>query len=136
MNERRARTRWMWMSGFLGAVIGALLVTGTALAQGLPIEASPGPTKAPVRLEPYRPGEIPPSLPESAAYPRDVGVRLNPAFIEPLVARYETKSAGPVRLGFAGWTPPNVPVVGPQSGAAEVNGWLSLGFALTWGDRR
>lgn len=131
MNGRRT-----WTVGLLGALSGLLLASGFALAQGLPIEASPGPTKAPVRLEPHRPGELPPSLPESAAYPRDVGVRLNPAFIEPLVARYETKSAGPVRLGFAAWTPPNVPVVGPQSGAAEVNGWLSLGFALTWGNRR
>ena len=129
MNEWR-------VSGFLGIVMGVLLVTGTALAQGLPIETTPGPTRAPVRLEPRRPGELPASLPESAAYPRDVGVRLDPAFIEPLVARYETKSAGPVRLGLAAWTPPNVPVVGPQSGAAEVNGWLSLGFALKWGDRR
>jgi hypothetical protein len=124
------------MSGFLGAVIGAVLVTGTAFAQGLPIEVSPGPTKAPIRLEPNRPDEASARLPESAAYPRDVGVRLNPAFIAPLVARYETKSAGPVRLGFAGWTSPNVPVVGPQSAAAEVNGWLALGFALTWGNRR
>jgi hypothetical protein len=130
------RTRRILTAGVLSALGGVLLTGGTALAQGLPIEATPGPTRAPVRLEPYRPGELPASLPESAAYPRDVGVRLDPAFIEPLVARYETKNAGPVVLGFAGWTPPNVPMVAPQSGAAEVNGWLSVGFALKWGDRR
>jgi hypothetical protein len=126
----------MWTAGLLGALSGLLLASGTALAQGLPIETSPGPMKAPVRLEPRRSGALQPSLPESAAYPRDVGVRLDPAFIQPLAARYDTTSLVPVRLGLAGWTPPNVPVVGPQSGAAEVSGWLSLGFALTWGDSR
>jgi hypothetical protein len=135
MDERRARKSWMWAAGFLGAVVGLFFACGSALAQGLPIETTPGPAKALIRLEPNRPGETTARLPE-AAYPRDIGVRLNPAFVEPLAARYETKSAGPVRLGFAGWTSPNVPVVGAKSGAAEVNGWLSLGFALTWGNRR
>jgi hypothetical protein len=72
-------------------------------------------------------------FPAGSAYPRDVGVRHEPAFIEPLVARYETK-AGPGRFGLSGGTAPNVPVVGAQSGASEVNGWFSLGFSLTWGD--
>ena len=123
------------MAGFVSAAIGVLLAAGTVLAQGLPIETSPAP-KPPVRLEPHRPPDIPARLPEAASYPRDVGVRLNPAFVTPLVAQYESKTAGPVRLGLSGWTPPNVPVVGAQSGASEVNGWLSFGFSLIWGERR
>jgi hypothetical protein len=127
---------WPAGAGCVSALIGVLLATGTVLAQGLPIETSPGPSRPLIRIEPHRPPDVPARLPEAASYPRDVGVRLNPAFIEPLVAQYESKAAGPVRLGLAGWTPPNVPVVGAQSGANEVSGWLSLGFSLMWGDRR
>ena len=134
--EQRVWTRWKWpaVAGVLSAVV--LLATGTVLAQGLPIETSPAPTKAPIRLEPHRPAGVPARLPEAASYPRDLGVRLNPVFVEPLVAQYESKAAGPVRLGLSGWTPPNVPVVGAQSGASEVSGWFSLGLSLIWGDRR
>lgn len=137
-DEQRARTRGRWpvVAGFAGAVIGVLLAAGTVLAQGLPIETSPAPIKVPTRLEPRRPPDVPARLPEAASYPRDVGVRLNPAFVEPLVAQYESKAVGPVRLGVAGWTPPNVPVISAQSGGSEVSGWLSLGFSLIWGDRR
>jgi hypothetical protein len=74
-------------------------------------------------------------LPEAALYPRDVGVRLEPGFIEPLVTQYQSRT-GTVRLGLAGFSAPNVPVVGAQSGASEVNGWLSIGFSLTWRDRQ
>jgi hypothetical protein len=132
----RTRGRWLAAAGFPSAVIGVLLATGTVLAQGLPIETSPGPTKQPSRVEPYRPPDVPARLPEAASYPRDVGVRLDPAFIEPLVAQYESKATGPVHLGLSGFTPPNVPVVGAQSGAGEVSGWLSFGFSLIWGNRR
>ena len=137
-DEQGAHTRGRWpaVAGFVSAVIGVLLAAGTVLAQGLPIETSPAPPKASIRLEPHRPPEVPARLPEAASYPRDVGVRLNPAFVEPLVAQYESKTTGPLRLGLSGWTPPNVPVVGAQSGASEVSGWLSLGFSLIWSDRR
>jgi hypothetical protein len=137
-DEPGTRMRWMWMggAGLTSAVIGVLLASGTVFAQTLPIETSPGPARPLIRLEPHRLPDIPARLPEAALYPRDVGVRLNPAFIEPLVSQYESKTAGVVRLGLAGWTAPNVPVVGAQSGAGEVNGWLSLGFSLTWRDRR
>jgi hypothetical protein len=135
--QQGAGTRGRWLAaGFLSAAIGILLAAGTVLAQGLPIETSPGPTRQPTRIEPYRPPDVPARLPEAASYPHDVGVRLHPGFIEPLVAQYESKTAGPVRLGLSGWTSPNVPVVGAQSGGGEVNGWLSLGFSLIWGDRR
>jgi hypothetical protein len=136
-DEHRTRRQWMWSAsaGCVSALIGALLTAAAAFAQGLPIETSPGPTRQSIRVEPHGPPDVPARLPEAAAYPRDVGVRLNPAFIEPLVTQYQSKT-GAVRLGLSGWTAPNVPVVGAQSGASEVNGWLSLGFSLMWRDRK
>jgi hypothetical protein len=136
-DEQRARTWRMWpaVAGCVSALTGVLLATGTIFAQGLPIETSPGPTRQSIRVEPYRPPDIPARLPEAALYPRDVGVRLDPGFIEPLVTHYQSKT-GDVRLGLSGFSAPNVPVVGAQSGASEVNGWLSLGFSLTWRDRQ
>jgi hypothetical protein len=127
VRARRAR------AGLVIAMICTLVSTGIVFAQELPIQTSPGPSKQATRPEPRRLPDTGSSLPEASAYPRDVGVRHAPAFIEPLVARHETK-AGPGRFGLSGWTAPNVPVVGAQSGASEVNGWFSLGFSLTWGD--
>lgn len=129
VRARRAR------AGLIIAMICTLVSSGVVFAQEMPIQTSPGASKPATRPEPLRVPDTVSPLPEANAYPRDVGVRHNPAFIEPLVARYETK-AGPGRFGLSGWTAPNVPVVGAQSGASEVNGWFSLGFSFTWGDPR
>jgi hypothetical protein len=115
--------------------MGVLMSAGSVFAQGLPIETSPGPGKPTTRPEMRRVPDAATHLPEASTNPRDVGVRHDPAFIEPLVARYERK-AGRGRFGLSGWTAPNAWVGGAQSGAGEVNGWLSLGFSLTWGDPR
>jgi hypothetical protein len=114
-------------------MICVLVSTEIVFAQELPIETSPGPSKPAGRPEPRRLPDTVMPLPEASAYPRDVGVRHDPAFIEPLAARYERKT-GRGRLGLSGWTAPNASVGGAQSGASESNGWFSLGFSLTWGD--
>lgn len=129
VRARRAR------AGLIIAMVCTLVSSGVVFAQNLPIETSPGPSKPATRPEPLRLPDAVSPLPDANAYPRDVGVRDNPGFIEPMVARYETK-AGPGRFGLSGWTAPNVPVVGAQSGASEVSGWFSLGFSLIWGDPR
>ena len=132
---------WRAGAGFAIALMGYLLIgflmsAGAAFAQELPIEVSPGPSKPATRPESRALPESATRLPEASLYPRDVGVRHDPAFIEPLGKRYETRTGGRGRLGLSGWTAPNVPIGEAQSEASEVNGWFSLGFTLTWGDPR
>ena len=127
---------WLVGAGFASALIGFLLSAAAAFAQELPIEVSPGPSKPATRPESRALPDSATRLPEASLYPRDVGVRHDPAFIEPLGKRYETKTGGRGRLGLSGWTAPNVPIGEAQSEASEVNGWFSLGFTATWGDPR
>src|SRR5439155_23244011 len=37
------------------------------------------------------------------------------------------------RVGLAGWSTPNPPLVGSDGGFREVNGWLGFGLAVRWG---
>jgi hypothetical protein len=111
------------------AVVGIALplaVAPAASAQGVDIEARP----------PERPLEvIPPPLreevtrpPVADAYPDAPPVFHDPAFIEPLTVETETG-----RAGLSGWTAPNVPVGAPVARGRDVNGWLAVGFSITWG---
>jgi hypothetical protein len=58
----------------------------------------------------------------------DPTVRYDPAFIAPF-----TKETSTGRMGLAGWTSP-VGVVGADAPMhTRQPGWLSFGFAITWG---
>ena len=120
-----------------------VLVAQSALAQGVVpqapqpqppgVQIKPGPTPAerearvvapPLHYETTRP-------PDNDFYPQGTKVEHDPAFIEPLAARYETPS-GSGQYGFSGWTAPNAPVGTPVSGWRDVSGWFALGFSVTW----
>jgi hypothetical protein len=111
----------------------AVALAGPAFAQQLDLRATPPPTE--------RPGEFVAPGPyyditeprENPWYPHGVRVPYDPAFIEPASTEYETLTTRG-RYGVAGWSSQNVPV-GPYAGMAynEQPGWLSFGFAFTWG---
>jgi hypothetical protein len=133
-NGWRARTRRQWMvgAGLAMALIGVLASTAVVFAQEVPVETYPAPGKPESRSAPRRVPTMPTHPPRTGTYHRDVGVGYEPAFIEPLAGKY-TKAGGG-RFGLSGWTAPNVPVGGAQSGAPDVDGWASLGFTFTWGE--
>ncbi len=112
-------------------LVGMLGSTSLSIAQELPIETSPGPTRSTIRPEPSRPSDAAARPLDVGAYPGDVGVRHRPAFVEPFAARYETRTTRG-RYGVSGWTAP--PVAGPPNGARDNSGSFSLGFSATWGD--
>jgi hypothetical protein len=67
--------------------------------------------------------------PDDARYlPLGPRVHYEPAFIEPMSVPTETG-----RMGVAGWTSPTAAIGGTQSGAREITGYFSLGFAFEWG---
>lgn len=134
-NERRARTRRRWVvgAGLATALIGILVSTAVVFAQEVPVETYPAPSKPESRPAPRRVPDTPTHPPRTGTYPRDVGVGHEPAFIEPFAGNYSTKAGGG-RFGLSGWTAPNVPVGGAQSGASDVDGWFSFGFTFTWGE--
>jgi hypothetical protein len=120
-------------AGFAVGLVGVLLAVGSLLAQELPIETYPERGGREVRSD-----GLPPVPATRGAvvggYPRDVGVRHAPAFVEPLAGRYRTPLGGG-RFGLSGWTAPNA-AIGNAGDAREVPGWLSLGLSVTWGDPR
>jgi hypothetical protein len=109
----------------IGVSIG-LLLSGSAWAQGVEIQARP----------PERGIEIlPPPLHEDVTRPTDADfyaetprVQHDPAFIEPLATDTETG-----HMGLSGWTSPETTAAPAVSGHREVNGWLAIGFSVTWG---
>jgi hypothetical protein len=116
--------------GILATLVVA--IAGPALGQQqLEIRTTPPPAERPgdfVAPGPYY--EVEPR--ENQWYPHNVRVPYDPAFIEPASTEYETTTTRG-RYGVAGWSSQNLPV-GP-SGAmySEQAGWLSFGFAFTWG---
>ena len=67
--------------------------------------------------------------PDDSRYlPPGPRVHYEPAFIAPMSVPTETG-----RMGVAGWTSPTAAYGGTQSGAREVTGYFSLGFAFEWG---
>ena len=107
---------------------------GPALAQQqLEIRATPPPTERPGELVTPGPYYDISEPRENPWYPYGVRVPYDPAFIEPASTEYETSTTRG-RYGVAGWSSQNIPV-GPYAGMAynEQGGWLSFGFAFTWG---
>jgi hypothetical protein len=110
-----------------------LLVAGPAAAQQVEIESRPPAPRerAPEIVPPGLHYEI--SRPDDADfYPYGPKVRHDPAFIEPFVTETEgVETTG--RAGLSGWTAPNTPVGPPVGGYRDVNGWLAIGFTISWG---
>ncbi len=113
----------------------ALLV----LALAVPAFAQQVDIQAPAPTAPERPDFIVPGPYYDMTRPReadwyiyDVRVFHEPAFIVPFSEEYQTSTTRG-RYGLAGWTSPNVPVGAWGRGWREQNGWLSFGFAFTWG---
>jgi hypothetical protein len=103
-----------------------------AVAQQLDLRTTPPPAERPEFVAPGPYYDI--SEPrENQWYPHGVRVPYDPAFIEPASTEYETPTTRG-RYGVAGWSSQNLPV-GPHAGMAynEQAGWLSFGFAFTWG---
>lgn len=65
-------------------------------------------------------------------YPEGPRVETDPAFVEGLSSEYEAPTSSG-RVGVAGWTAPATPVGPAVAGYREIPGWLTFGFAVTWG---
>ena len=115
----------------LAAVLVALAVP--AFAQQVDIRATPPPVERPdfVTPGPYYDVSEPR---ENQWYPGPYGVRVpyDPAFIEGASQEYETTTSRG-RFGLAGWSSQNLPVGPSGTMYREQAGWLSFGFAFTWG---
>lgn len=110
------------------AMVFSLAVAGAAVAQGVEVETT---APAPPKFEIIRP-EVPGSeitRPRDAdIYRGDPVINYDPAFIEPFTTETETG-----RMGLAGWgSPVGVVTVDGPAGMRQP-GWLSFGFAITWG---
>lgn len=103
-----------------------------AMAQsGVEIESTaPAPAPKFEIIRPEKPGSEPTRTLDND-FPSVFGdptVRYDPAFIAPF-----TKETSTGRMGLAGWTSP-VGVVGADAPMhTRQPGWLSFGFAITWG---
>lgn len=109
----------------------ALAMSAPAMAQS-GVEVETGVPKPPPKFEIIRP-EAPGSeitRPRDAdIYIGDPVINYDPAFIEPFTKETETG-----RMGLAGWgSPVGVPPTQDVPSGMRVPGWLSFGFAVTWG---
>jgi len=107
----------------------SLAAAGAAVAQsGVELETT---APAPPKLEIIRP-EVPGSeitRPRDAdIYRGDPVIDHDPAFIEPFTKETETG-----RIGLAGWGSPVGVVTTDGPAGMRQPGWLSFGFAITWG---
>ena len=110
----------------------ALAGVGPAMAQsGVEIESTaPAPPPKFEIIRPEKPGSEPTRTLENYFPPvfGEPTVTYEPAFIAPF-----TKETATGRMGLAGWTSP-VGVVGADAPMhTRQPGWLSFGFAITWG---
>jgi hypothetical protein len=116
------------MLGVVVAVALSLAVAGAAVAQGVEVETT---VPAPPKFEIIRP-EVPGSeitRPRDAdIYRGDPVINHDPAFIEPFTTETETG-----RVGLAGWGSPVGVVTFDGPAGMRQPGWLSFGFAITWG---
>ena len=110
----------------------ALFGAGRAMAQsGVEIESTATPPAPKFEIiRPEKPGSEPTRTLDND-FPSVYGdptVRYDPAFIAPLTKETETG-----RMGLAGWTSPVGVVTGDGPMHTRQPGWLSFGFAITWG---
>jgi hypothetical protein len=109
----------------------ALAGADPAMAQsGVEVETmAPAPPKFEI-IRPEAPGSEP-TRPRDADFYSTFGdplVNYDPAFIAPFTKETETG-----RMGLAGWTSPVGVVTGDGAMNTRQPGWLSFGFAITWG---
>lgn len=117
------------------AVVGlalALIGPGVAMAQsGVEVESmAPAPTPKFEIIRPEAPGSEVTRSPDADFYSTFGAptVIYDPAFIAPFTKETETG-----RMGLAGWTSPVGVVTGDGPMNTRQPGWLSFGFAITWG---
>jgi len=113
----------------VGAVALSLAAAGVAGAQaGVEVETTaPAPPKFEI-IRPEAPGSEITRPRDADIYRGDPVVNYDPAFIEPLTTETETG-----RMGLAGWTSPVGVVTTDGPASMRQPGWLSFGFAITWG---
>ena len=118
------------------ALVLAIVLLGLAvpaLAQQVDIRATPPSPERPDFITPGPYYDI--SEPrENQWYSAPWGVRVpyDPAFFEGASQEYETATSRG-RFGLAGWSSQNLPIGPAGSGYRDQSGWLSFGFAITWG---
>lgn len=98
---------------------------------GVEIESTvPAPPPKFEIIRPEKPGSEPTRTLENdfPAVFGDPTVTYDPAFIAPF-----TKETSTGRMGLAGWSSPTGVVTGDGPMNTRVPGWLSFGFAITWG---
>lgn len=116
---------------FFATMLLVLIFAVPAIAQQVDIRTTPSEKERPdfVTPGPYLDVTEPR---ENQWYPYGVRVPLDPAFIEPFSKEYET-STSHGRYGVAGWTAQNLPVGPLGTQFRDQAGWLTFGFAFTWG---
>jgi hypothetical protein len=116
----------MW--GVAVAMVLSLAAAGVAVAQGVEVETTaPPPPKFEIIRPEVKGSEI--TRPRDAdIYRGDPVINYDPAFIEPFTTETETG-----RMGLAGWSSPVGVVTTDGSTNMRQPGWLSFGFAITWG---
>ena len=103
--------------------------TGSALAQsGVEVESTaPAPPKFEI-IRPEAPGSEITRPMDANIYRGDPVINYDPAFIEPFTKETETG-----RMGLAGWGSPVGVVTTDGPAGMRQPGWLSFGFAISWG---
>ena len=118
------------------ALVLAIVLLGLAvpaLAQQVDIRATPPSPERPDFITPGPYYDI--SEPrENQWYSGPWGVRVpyDPAFFAGASQEYESATSRG-RFGLAGWSSQNLPIGPSGSGYRDQSGWLSFGFAITWG---
>ena len=115
--------------GVAAAVALSLAAAGAAGAQsGVEVETTaPAPPKFEI-IRPEAPGSEITRPRDADIYRGDPVVNHDPAFIEPFTTETETG-----RMGLAGWASPVGFVTTDGPAGMRQPGWLSFGFAITWG---
>ena len=116
------------MLGVVAAVALSLAVAGGVAAQGVEIETTaPAPPKFEI-IRPQVPGSEITRPRDADIYRGDPVINYDPAFIEPFTTETATG-----RMGLAGWGSPVGVVTTDGPAGMRQPGWLSFGFAITWG---
>jgi hypothetical protein len=111
-------------------VVLLLGVAGPALAQQVDIRTSPPSKESTADFTKPGPFHQTTQPRENEWYPRGVPVPFDPAFV--VSEEYETPTTRG-QYGLAGWTAQNIPVGPSGLHHRDQPGWLSFGFAFTWG---